>query len=94
MGAKGLYCRFGQKLIPYGIVVNGIAPGPTATPMLMKDGEHNLFHPTNPSGRYTTPGEVASLAVFLISDMARQIVGDVVCMTGGAGTITYDDIKY
>ena len=91
---RGFTAGLAKKLIPYGIVVNGIAPGPTATPMLMRDGEHNLFHPTNPSGRYTTPEEVASLAVYLISDMARQIVGDVVCMTGGAGTITYDDIKF
>lgn len=93
-GLRGFTAGLAKKLIPYGIVVNGIAPGPTATPMLMRDGEHNLFHPTNPSGRYTTPEEVASLAVYLISDMARQIVGDVVCMTGGAGTITYDDIKF
>jgi len=93
-GLRGFTAGLAKKLIPYGIVVNGIAPGPTATPMLMREGEHNLFHPTNPSGRYTTPEEVASLAVYLISDMARQIVGDVVCITGGAGTITYDDIKY
>lgn len=93
-GLRGFTAGLAKKLIPYGIVVNGIAPGPTATPMLMKDGEQNLFHPTNPSGRYTTPEEVASLAVYLISDMARQIVGDVVCITGGAGTITYDDVKY
>lgn len=93
-GLRGFTAGLAKKLIPYGIVVNGIAPGPTATPMLMREGEHDLFHPTNPSGRYTTPEEVASLAVYLISDMARQIVGDVVCITGGAGTITYDDIKY
>lgn len=93
-GLRGFTAGLAKKLIPFGIVVNGIAPGPTATPMLKRSEDNNLLHPTNPSGRYTTPEEVASLAVYLISDMARQIVGDVVCMTGGAGTLTYDDIKY
>lgn len=93
-GLRGFTAGLAKKLIPFGIVVNGIAPGPTATPMLKRSEDNNLVHPTNPSGRYTTPEEVASLAVYLISDMARQIVGDVVCMTGGAGTLTYDDIKY
>lgn len=93
-GLRGFTAGLAKKMIPYGIVVNGIAPGPTATPMLMADGEHNLVHPTNPSGRFTTPEEVANLAVYLISNMARQIVGDIVCMTGGAGITTFDDVKY
>lgn len=93
-GLRGFTAGLAKKLIPYGIVVNGIAPGPTATPMLMNEGERNLAHPTNPSGRFTTPEEVANLAVYLISDMARQIVGDIVCMTGGAGITTFDDVKH
>ena len=93
-GLRGFTAGLAKKLIPFGIVVNGIAPGPTATPMLKRSEDNNLVHPTNPSGRFTTPEEVANLAVYLISDMARQIIGDVVCMTGGAGTLTYDDIKY
>ena len=40
------------------------------------------------------PEEVANLAVFLTSGMGRMIVGDVVYITGGAGTITCDDINY
>lgn len=93
-GLKGFTLGLAKKLIKKGIVVNGIAPGPTATPMLIADGNKNLYHPTNPSGRFTTPEEIANLAVFLISDMGRQIVGDIIYMTGGGAVITFDDIKY
>ena len=40
------------------------------------------------------PEEIANMAVFLTSDAGRMIVGDIVYMTGGAGTITIDDVKY
>ena len=36
-GMKGLTIGLAKKLIKDGIVVNGLAPGPTATPMLHKD---------------------------------------------------------
>ena len=36
-GLRGLTLGLAKALIPFGIVVNGVAPGPTATPMLIKD---------------------------------------------------------
>lgn len=81
-------------LIPHGIVVNGIAPGPTATPLMNKDFTSTIEHPTNPSGRFALPEEIAQMAVILTSGMGRMIVGSLVYMTGGAGNITYDDSKY
>lgn len=82
-------------LSPYGITVNGIAPGPTATPMLMPDGvRKEISFPTNSLGRYELPQEIANMAVFLVSDMGRSIIGDMVFMTGGSGIVTYDDVKY
>ena len=83
-----------KVLAPYGITVNGIAPGPTATPMLMPDGiKENIAFP-NPLGRYALPCEIANMAVFLVCDMGRSIIGDMVFMTGGSGIVTYDDVKY
>ena len=83
-----------KVLAPYGITVNGIAPGPTATPMLMPNGiKENITFP-NPLGRYALPGEIASMSVFLVSNMGRSIIGDMVFMTGGSGVVTYDDVKY
>ena len=83
-----------KSFAPYGIVVNGIAPGPTVTPMILKDVSSNLLFEGNPLGRYALPEEIANMAVFLVSDMGRTVVGDIVCMTGGAGLITFDDVNY
>ena len=82
-------------LAPNGIIVNGIAPGPTATPMLMPDGiKENLAFPTNPLGRFILPEEIANMAVILVSDMGKSIIGDMIFMTGGSGVVTFDDVKY
>lgn len=94
-GVRGLTEGLAKSLIPYGIVVNGIAPGPTATPMLIRGGEtDNIAHPRNPMGRYAMPQEIANMAVILVSQMGRSIVGDIIYMTGGAGIITLDDVNY
>lgn len=74
-----------------GIVVNAIAPGPTATSMLMGNDEQSISRPASPSGRYTTPEEVANLSVVLVSDLGRMINGDTVYVTGGCGLLTFDD---
>ena len=92
-GMRGFTLGLAKKLIKHGIVVNGIAPGPTSTPMLGKDADSDIFHPTTPSGRYSTPEEVANLAVFLVSNMGRQIVGEVISISGGAAVTTYDDVN-
>lgn len=88
---KGFTLGLAKMLIPHGIVVNGIAPGATAKPMLGRDNT-NLTNDRNPMGRMTTADEVANIAVILLSDMGRSIVGDIIYMTGGAGLITLDDV--
>jgi NAD(P)-dependent dehydrogenase (short-subunit alcohol dehydrogenase family) len=93
-GMRGLTKGFAKAFIPYGIVVNGIAPGPTATPMLISDGYDGIELQTNPTGRYATAQEIANMATILVSAMGRMIVGDVLYMTGGAGVFTYDDMEY
>lgn len=92
-GARGLTLGLAKTLIPYGIVVNGIAPGPTATDMMMGD-EINIQDPCSPVGRYAKPEEVANLAVVMVSELGRLIVGDIVCMGGGVGVLTFDDMEY
>ena len=56
--------------------------------------DKNLYLENLPSKRYILPEEVANGAVFLVSDMGKMIIGDIMYMTGGAGTITVDDIEY
>ena len=94
-GLRSLTIGMAKKFIKDGIVVNGIAPGPTYTPMLVGDTSGNIITlENNPAGRYVTPEEIANGALFLVSDMGKMIVGDIVYMTGGAGITTVDDIIY
>lgn len=93
-GIRGLTLGLAKSLAPYDITVNGIAPGPTATPMLLKDNLNNIANNRNPIGRYALPEEIANMAVILVSPMGQTVVGDMVYMTGGAGLITIDDVDY
>ena len=92
-GIRGLTEGLARYLAPYGITVNGIAPGQTVTPM-METASDNIYHPTNLIGRYIMPIEIANMAVILVSEMGRSIVGDIIYMTGGSGNITNEDLPY
>jgi len=89
----GITLGLAHELIPYGIVVNALAPGPTATPMLNFNNAEsiNLSWNGNPSGRVATVEEIANLAVFMVSSLGDYIVGDTFYMTGGSGTINIDE---
>lgn len=82
---NGITEGMAHKLIKYGIVVNGIAPGPTATPMLKRSGD--ISWPGSPSGRMSTIEEIAALALFMVSGRGDGIVGDTYFISGGSGTI-------
>ena len=92
-GIKGLTEGLARYLAPLGITVNGIAPGQTVTPMMQTTSD-NIYHPTNLIGRYIMPIEIANMAVILVSEMGRSIVGDIIYMTGGSGNITNEDLPY
>lgn len=82
-GLRGLTLGLAKTLIPYGIVVNGLAPGATATEMLVKDGYDGIELDSNPSGRFAEPVEMANMAVVLVSPLCRMAVGNILYMTGG-----------
>ena len=82
---KGLTIGLAEQLTPYGITVNAIAPGKTATPMMISEGESNRYCEGQPCGRYIEPKEIANLAVFMCSKCGNMIMGDTVYMTGGNG---------
>lgn len=85
---RGMTLGMADTLLPYGIIVNAIAPGPTATPMIGLSANESISLPNNPSRRCSTPEEIASLAVFMISGAGDMIVGDTFYITGGSGTIS------
>lgn len=93
-GICGFTKGLAKILAPYGITVNGLAPGPTATPMLMPGGIKEDIAFPNPLGRYILPEEIANMAVFLVAETGRAIIGDMIFMTGGSGVVTFDDVKY
>lgn len=84
---RGMTLGLAEQLLPFGIIVNAIAPGPVATPMLGRKEGDTIYHPSNPAGRYAVPSEIAELAAFMVSDMGNLIVGDTYYITGGGGTI-------
>lgn len=87
---KSLTLGFADKLISHGIVVNSIAPGPVATPMLNREDENDIAWPGNPTGRMSTPAEIANWMVFMASDMGNMVVGDTFFVSGGSGTVCLD----
>lgn len=79
-------------LAPHGINVNCIAPGNTATPMNENVRTEDAYAETREiiksralSGRgFSEPGEIAAMALFLVSEAARPMHGETVVMDEGA----------
>lgn len=86
---RGFTLGAADKLLPYGIIVNAIAPGPVATEMLGKGEDDSIYMENQPSRRYAVPSEIAEMAVVLTSSLGNLVVGDTVYMTGGSGILTY-----
>lgn len=81
----GLTQGLGIKLAPFGIIVNGVAPGIIATGMQPNciNQKENVFCPENPLERFGLPEEIAELVTFLISDASNFIVGQTIICDGG-----------
>lgn len=76
-----------QKLVERRIRVNGVAPGPIWTPLIPAsfDPERVAAHgKSTPMGRAGQPNEVASCHVFLASDEASYMTGQILHPNGGA----------
>ena len=84
-GVIGLTKALAKEVAPSGITVNCIAPGAIRTPMLDCFTEEDLaaLAEETPVGRIGTPEDVAASAVFLASEGARFITGQVLGVNGG-----------
>ena len=84
-GVKGMTVGFAQQLQKYGIVVNSIAPGSTATGLLGYQKGDSIWTEDNKNHRYVLPSEVADYAVMMVSGLGDMIVGDTLYISGGRG---------
>ncbi|MBQ8042862.1 MAG: 3-oxoacyl-ACP reductase FabG [Clostridia bacterium] len=85
-GVIGLTKGLAKELAPSNITVNAIAPGAIATDMIYKEyseDEIATIEKDIPMGRLGTPIEIANLALYLASDNARYITGQVISPNGG-----------
>ena len=75
------------EVAPRGITVNAVAPGWIDTEMSASafvSGERERITRSIPIGRIATAKDVAGPIVFLCSELARHITGEVININGGA----------
>jgi 3-oxoacyl-[acyl-carrier protein] reductase len=70
------------ELGKYGITVNVVAPGPVQTGYIMPAAMQSIAEGT-PLGRVGEPEDIADVIVFLASQQARWLTGQVVYVGGG-----------
>jgi len=74
-----------RELARFGVTVNAVCPGVIATPMTehLDDKTRDEFLRMIPMGRFGDPGDVAEAVLFLASERARYITGQVLVVDGG-----------
>ncbi len=84
-GLAALTRFMAHELAPYNILCNALAPGRIETPMraLSNEEENEAMRMRIPLQRFGTIEEVANLVVFLASDLASYITGEIVDVNGG-----------
>jgi 3-oxoacyl-[acyl-carrier protein] reductase len=87
-GLIGFSKAIARELGPRNIRVNVIAPGFIATEMTqdLAEGARSEYVKAIPLGRFGTSQEVADMALFLASDLAAYVTGQVFHVDGGLGT--------
>ena len=70
------------EVAPFGITVNCVAPGPTQTGWIDEDLEKAVV-PLIPMGKLIQPKDIAETILFLASEQARMLTGQVIKVSGG-----------
>ena len=85
-GIEALTRFTAHELAPYGILVNALAPGIINTPLRKQTLPEvdNIALAGIPLGRFGTTEEVTSAAIFLASDLAGYVTGEIMDVNGGS----------
>ena len=70
------------EVAQYGITVNCVAPGPTQTGWIDEDLEKAVL-PLIPMGKLIQPEDIAETILFLSSEQAKMLTGQVIKVSGG-----------
>ena len=70
------------EVAPYGITVNCVAPGPTQTGWIDEELEKAVL-PLIPMGKLIQPEDIAETILFLSSEQAKMLTGQVIKVSGG-----------
>ena len=76
-----------QELGPYGVRVNAVAPGPVWTgrvATLLGPERRKPLDDVTPLGHIALPSDIASVLLFLASDLSRHVTGQTISIDGGA----------
>lgn len=84
-GLLGLTKTAARELAPYGVTCNAIAPGFVQTDMTTGTAPEKMEKQKGlvPLGRFGLPEEIAAMAVYLASDEAAYVTGQVFAIDGG-----------
>jgi 3-oxoacyl-[acyl-carrier protein] reductase len=84
-GLDGFTRALARELGPRNITVNSIAPGYLTTEMtdVLDEKQHRQISRRTPLGRLGVPEDVTGLVLFLTSDLANFITGQVLVVDGG-----------
>jgi NAD(P)-dependent dehydrogenase (short-subunit alcohol dehydrogenase family) len=75
-----------HEYAPQGVRVNAVVPGFVRTPRLLKripDDVWQKLSAKTPLGRVAIPADVAAAVLFLMSDLARYVTGNIMVLDGG-----------
>ncbi len=77
--------NFARLLAPFGITVNAVAPGLIDTEMTVGWPEHSKvrYIENTPLGRLGHPDDVAGAVVYLASELASYVTGEILDVNGG-----------